>query len=66
MPARRVACAPVASPTIDFDQFLAVDMRVGRGVAVGDFPEGPQAGWKPTIDFGPQIGEKRASGPVTD
>ena len=38
--------------TIDFDQFLAVDMRVGRVIAVEDFPEARKPAWKLTIDFG--------------
>ncbi|MFZ1994365.1 MAG: tRNA-binding protein [Solirubrobacteraceae bacterium] len=50
---------------IEFDQFLAVDMRVGRVVAVEDFPEARKPAWKLTIDFGPEIGLKRSSAQVT-
>jgi tRNA-binding protein len=46
---------------IDFDAFAQVDMRVGRIVAVEDFPEARQPAWKLTIDFGPEIGTKRSS-----
>jgi tRNA-binding protein len=28
-----------AGPTIDFDQFLAVDIRVGAGFSADPFPE---------------------------
>ena len=35
----RSAAGRVSTPEIDFDQFLAVDMRVGRVTAVDDFPE---------------------------
>jgi tRNA-binding protein len=52
--------------TIDFDQFLAVDMRVGRIVAVEDFPEARKPAWKLTIDFGEEIGTKRCSAQVTN
>jgi tRNA-binding protein len=52
--------------TIDFDQFLAVDMRVGRVVAVDDFPEARKPAWKLTIDFGPEVGVKRSSAQVTN
>jgi tRNA-binding protein len=54
------------APEIDFDQFLAVDMRVGRVTAVEDFPEARQPAWKLTIDFGPEIGSKRSSARITN
>jgi tRNA-binding protein len=50
---------------IDFDQFLAVDMRVGRVTAVDDFPEARQPAWKLTIDFGAELGVKRSSAQIT-
>ena len=54
------------SGEIDFDQFLAVDMRVGRIVAVDDFPEARKPAWKLTIDFGEELGSKRSSAQVTN
>ena len=52
--------------TIDFDQFLAVDMRVGRVLAVDEFPEARKPAWKLTIDFGPEVGIKRSSAQITN
>ena len=50
---------------IEFSQFQAVDMRVGRIVAVEDFPEARKPAWKLTIDFGPELGTKRSSAQIT-
>ena len=49
---------------IDVDHFFAVDMRVGRVTAVEDFPEARKPAWKLTIDFGPEVGEKRSSAQI--
>ena len=50
---------------IEFDQFQAVDMRVGRVVSVEDFPEARVPAWKLHIDFGPESGVKRSSAQIT-
>ena len=52
------------SAEIDYDHFAGVDMRVGRIVAVEDFPEARKPAWKLTIDFGAEIGEKRSSAQI--
>jgi tRNA-binding protein len=51
---------------ISFDDFLAVDMRVGRVIAVDEFPEARKRAWKLTIDFGDEIGVKRSSAQITN
>ena len=51
---------------IDYEQFAAVDMRVGRVTAVEDFPEARKPAWKLTIDFGPELGTKRSSAQIAD
>ncbi len=45
------------------EDFRKVEMRVGRVVAVDDFPEARNPSWKLTIDFGPH-GVRRSSAAV--
>jgi tRNA-binding protein len=46
--------------TISFDQFLAVDIRVGRILSADPFPEARKPTYKLTTDFGSAIISSRS------
>ena len=50
---------------ISFDDFMKVDVRVGRVLRAEPYPEARKPAIKMWIDFGGDIGEKKTSAQVT-
>lgn len=51
--------------TIEFSDFMKVEVRVGTIVDVQEFPEARRPAFKLFVDFGAEIGQRKTSAQVT-
>ncbi|GAA4870402.1 tRNA-binding protein [Luteimonas vadosa] len=55
----------MTEPLIDWQEFMRVELRVGRVVSVEPFPRARKPAYVLRIDFGPGIGLRKSSAQVT-
>jgi len=53
------------APMIEYDDFLRVEMRVGRILSAEPFPEARKPSYRLRIDFGAELGERVSSAQLT-
>ncbi len=51
--------------TISFDDFLKVELRVGRVVSAEPFPQARKPAYILHVDFGPELGVRKSSAQIT-
>ncbi len=62
---QEVASPPDTRRTITWDDFEAVEIRVGTVVRVEPFPEARIPAWKVWVDFGNELGVLKSSARIT-
>lgn len=51
---------------ISWDDFASVELRIGTIIEVAEFAEARKPAWKLTVDYGGEVGVRRASAQITD
>ena len=52
--------------TITFDDFLKIELRIGRIVSADAFPEARKPAYVLRVDFGDELGIRKSSAQITD